>query len=313
MASPHVAGAAALYLQGNPTASPATIAAALLNNATTNVVTNPGTGSPNRLLYTGFISPPSGNQAPVSRPAVTCVGMTCTFDGRGSTDDVGIVAYEWHAGEPSIISTQPVFSYTFIAARTRTWSLVVRDAGGLSHSASVTFTVPGPTIPPPVASFTFGCTYLSCTFDGSGSTAQSNATYTWSWGDGTPNGSGATASHSFGAAGNFDVTLTVNDAGGSNSQTRQVSVSAPPVNQAPVARPSVTCHLMTCTFDGTASTDDTGIVAYEWYPGGPSIISTQPVFTFTFSAGKTRTWSLTVRDAGGLSHSASVTFTTPAP
>jgi len=54
MASPHVAGAAALYKQANPSASAATIRNALVNNATTNVVTNAGTGSPNRLLYTLF-------------------------------------------------------------------------------------------------------------------------------------------------------------------------------------------------------------------------------------------------------------------
>ncbi len=53
MASPHVAGAAALYLQANPTASPANVATALTGAATTGVVTNPGSGSPNRLLFTG--------------------------------------------------------------------------------------------------------------------------------------------------------------------------------------------------------------------------------------------------------------------
>jgi aqualysin 1 len=54
MASPHVAGAAALYLQANPGASNATVRNALVNNATTNVLTGIGTGSPNRLLYTLF-------------------------------------------------------------------------------------------------------------------------------------------------------------------------------------------------------------------------------------------------------------------
>ena len=47
MATPHVAGALALYLQTNPTASPATATQALLANTTPNKVTNPGTGSPN--------------------------------------------------------------------------------------------------------------------------------------------------------------------------------------------------------------------------------------------------------------------------
>jgi len=52
MASPHVAGAAALYLTNNPSASPATVRNWLYSNATTNRISNPGSGSPNRLLYT---------------------------------------------------------------------------------------------------------------------------------------------------------------------------------------------------------------------------------------------------------------------
>jgi subtilisin family serine protease len=54
MASPHVAGVAALYKQANPSASSSTIRNAIVNNATTNVVTSAGTGSPNRLLYSLF-------------------------------------------------------------------------------------------------------------------------------------------------------------------------------------------------------------------------------------------------------------------
>ncbi|MFJ3655717.1 S8 family peptidase [Streptomyces nigra] len=53
MATPHVAGAAALYLADNPTATPAQVASALTAAATSGVVTSPGTGSPNRLLYVG--------------------------------------------------------------------------------------------------------------------------------------------------------------------------------------------------------------------------------------------------------------------
>ena len=51
MATPHVAGAIALYLQTNPGASPATVTQAIVNNSTAGKVTNPGTGSPNRLLF----------------------------------------------------------------------------------------------------------------------------------------------------------------------------------------------------------------------------------------------------------------------
>ncbi|CAN5887525.1 hypothetical protein BH18ACI4_BH18ACI4_01040 [soil metagenome] len=54
MASPHVAGVAALYKQANPSASSSTGRNAVVNNATTGVVSNAGAGSPNRLLYSLF-------------------------------------------------------------------------------------------------------------------------------------------------------------------------------------------------------------------------------------------------------------------
>jgi len=54
MASPHVAGVVAQYLQSNPAATPATVSSAITAGATLNVIPNPGTGSPNRLLFTAY-------------------------------------------------------------------------------------------------------------------------------------------------------------------------------------------------------------------------------------------------------------------
>jgi hypothetical protein len=51
MAAPHVAGAAALILSQYPSLTPAQVANTIYANATPNVITNPGTGSPNRLLF----------------------------------------------------------------------------------------------------------------------------------------------------------------------------------------------------------------------------------------------------------------------
>ncbi|MEV4847553.1 S8 family peptidase [Micromonospora matsumotoense] len=50
-ASAHVAGMAARVLGKNPTWTPAQVHSYLVNSATPGVVTNPGSGSPNRLLY----------------------------------------------------------------------------------------------------------------------------------------------------------------------------------------------------------------------------------------------------------------------
>ncbi|MFC6239658.1 S8 family peptidase [Longivirga aurantiaca] len=61
MAAPHVAGAAALLLQQSPNLTPAQVRDALVGQATTGVVGSPGTGSPNRLLFT----------APAPAPMIT--------------------------------------------------------------------------------------------------------------------------------------------------------------------------------------------------------------------------------------------------
>ena len=70
MASPHVAGVVALYLSAHPAASPENVRAALVTNANANLVTNAGDGSPNLLLYMGFIG---GSAAPAPTPTPTPV------------------------------------------------------------------------------------------------------------------------------------------------------------------------------------------------------------------------------------------------
>ncbi|MFY1573766.1 S8 family peptidase [Verrucosispora sp. WMMD703] len=67
MASPHVAGAAALVLSANPSWTPQQVRDYLVNNATPNVVSNVGSGTPNRLLYVvNGDTPPPANDFSVS-------------------------------------------------------------------------------------------------------------------------------------------------------------------------------------------------------------------------------------------------------
>jgi hypothetical protein len=65
MATPHVVGAAALVLAANPTWTPQQVRDFLVNNATNGVVTNPGTGSPNKLLFV-VNGTPTGNDFSLS-------------------------------------------------------------------------------------------------------------------------------------------------------------------------------------------------------------------------------------------------------
>ncbi|WP_457973938.1 S8 family serine peptidase [Arthrobacter sp. D1-17] len=64
MAAPHVAGAAALLLSGNPALSPADVSAKLAANASSGVIAGPGVDTPNRLLNT---EPAAPSQTPVAQ------------------------------------------------------------------------------------------------------------------------------------------------------------------------------------------------------------------------------------------------------
>jgi subtilisin family serine protease len=57
MAAPHVSGAAALYLEGHPSATPDAVASWITGNATTGALGSLGTGSANRLLDTRLVQP----------------------------------------------------------------------------------------------------------------------------------------------------------------------------------------------------------------------------------------------------------------
>jgi subtilisin family serine protease len=86
MASPHVAGVAALYLQGAPTATPATVANAIITTSTANVVTSAGTGSPNRLVYSLLTSGGGGGGG--------CTGSSVSATYSGSLSGTGANNYQ---------------------------------------------------------------------------------------------------------------------------------------------------------------------------------------------------------------------------
>jgi len=145
MATPHVTGAAALFLETNPNATPAAVTTALLTNATAGVVKDPGANSPNRLLFTTLdgtpAPPPPANSPPVASFAVSCAGLRCTFDGRTSTDDQGVVSWGWDLGKGQTASG-PVVTIVYPHGGRRTVTLTVRDGGGLTSTTTRTFKLP---------------------------------------------------------------------------------------------------------------------------------------------------------------------------
>jgi len=142
MATPHVTGGAALWLAAHPNDTPAQVANGLISNATLNVISNPGTGSPNRLLYTLFGAPspvtvtnPGNKTGTVGTPIASF-----TMSASGGTPP-----YTWSAtGLPpgiTIGSTTGTVSGTPTTAGTYTVTVTATDTASQSGSTTFTFTI----------------------------------------------------------------------------------------------------------------------------------------------------------------------------
>ena len=142
MASPHVAGVAALYLANNPSATPAQVTTALINNSTPNIVTSPGTGSPNRLLYSifgGTTPPPTGqtysNGTDVAIGDNTTVNSAISVSGRtgsaSSTTPVAVNIVHTYIGDLKVDLVAPDGSVYVLHNRT----------GGSADNINQTYTV----------------------------------------------------------------------------------------------------------------------------------------------------------------------------
>ncbi|HET7553732.1 MAG TPA: S8 family serine peptidase [Gemmatimonadaceae bacterium] len=239
MAAPHVAGAAALYLSAHPGASPSTVQNALLSNATYGYVKN-ASGSPNRIVYTGFISsssttsdaepapapdddpPTSSNStgAPTASFSYSCSGTTCTFDASGSTAPAGVLARTWIFGDGSQAGSTKL-TKTYASSGTYTVKFYIYDVN--MNYAQVTKSVTtgssgsgssGTTSPTTSSSTTWSykCgTNQVCEFDARSLADAGGSAFSWYFGDGTQAGSSHVAEKYYSKSGSYTVTMTMLD------------------------------------------------------------------------------------------------------
>jgi PKD repeat protein len=238
---------------------------------------------------------------PTASFSFSCSGLSCHFDGSGSSDSDGtIVAYQWDFGDYSGASVSaPTFDHTYLQAGSYSVTLRVIDTGKQSAtSGPQTVTV---TNVPPTARFSVSCSALTCSFDGTGSSDSDGTinSYWWNFGDGSPLGVGSTATHTYAQNGSYSVTLTVIDNGGLNATaTKTVSVGP---NTPPSAAFTVSCTGLSCSFDGSSSTDSDGTIASYSWAFGDGATASGATATHTYGHSGTYSASLTVTDDRGAS------------
>ena len=232
-------------------------------------------------------------------------GAPVQFDGSGSTDDVGIVRYEWNFADQGATGTSVAPQYTYDDPGTYSVALEVFDDQGESDvdyvNAEISQGNQAPTAEagPPVA----GTTGDAVQFNGSASNDPdgTDLVYDWFWDDGTQNSDvGSSPQHTYSRSGDYTVILTVTDAGGiSASDTTSATIDHPPT--IPPRADAGGFYGGTAgvpkTFDGRGSTDFDGTVDGYFWDFGDGVgtgMGGNPSYTYADSG--TYTVILTVTD-----------------
>jgi PKD repeat protein len=155
-------------------------------------------------------------------------------------------------------------------------------------------TGPNPNNAAPTADFTYACSDLACTFtDRSADADGTIASQAWTFGDGQT-ATGATASHTYGAAGTYSVTVKATDNGGASttSQAKAVIVTAPSAG-GPTASFDASCTSLDCTITNT-STATGSVVTWAWTFGDGQTSTAQDPGTVHYTASAVTTFTITL-------------------
>lgn len=149
--APYTAGVAASFLQTEPLASPLRVRDVLRESATRDQLSNLGSGSPNRLLYSLFRS------AIVQGPNWIVSDAEQTYTWNGVTSGSGPWSYQWeisiNGGSFSTVSNSSSYMRTIFLNDSYNFVLRLTAIGGgdvVTNQLSVSVTPPEePCVPPP--------------------------------------------------------------------------------------------------------------------------------------------------------------------
>jgi len=227
-----------------------------------------------------------------------------TFDGSASTDENRIETYTWTFMDvtlKTLSGKNP--TYTFATPGVYTITLDVADAAGNTATHTVTITVRDITKPTANAGSDKAINEdVQTTLDGSASTDNVGvAGYTWTFVDVTVKTLiGDKPAYTFSNPGVYTITLNVTDAAGNwATDTVIITVALDATNPVADAGQDQTVNVgATVAFDAGSSTDNVGIVSYEW-DFGDGTSGTGKTATHEYTKAGTYTVTLRVEDAAG--------------
>lgn len=266
---------------------------------------------------TAFITADQPPVAVALAPASVSEDTEVDFDGSGSSDDVDIVSWDWEIVELSVSLSGEETSYTFDTPGTYTVELTVTDSTDQTDTDSVTIEVLDTTAPIAVADASETTIDMGDSVTLIGTDSSDNVgivSYTWTF---VYDGSlvtltGVTADYTFEVPGVYTPTLTVkDDAGFSDTDTVMITVLD---TESPVADAGEDASIdagTEYTFDGSGSTDNTGVIdTYEWTfddGGAQTLADVSPSYVFD-NAGVFEV-TLNVTDEAGNAATDTVTIT----
>ena len=237
--------------------------------------------------------------------------LTVSLDASGSTDDQGILSYNWdlnNDGNYEENTTTAVLNTTFDQVGTYVVKVQAIDTKGqLSNPASVTINATGT---PPTASFSASTNGLTVKVDASASVDNDEngngiITYQWTWGDGqSENTFSPNTSHTYANEGSPTISLVVVDDEDTPSSAVEdtVTVTRPSTNQPPEAAFSASINGYALTLSNSSSDPNGDSLTYSWdFGDGNSSSDRNP--SHTYADHGNYTISLSVTDPDGLEDS----------